>query len=400
MKQWIIFLLVSIAIPCFTHAQQLNQLIKQYQGKPGVSITHLDESLYGLYKKKNLSPEAETLLRNLKEVNIISFGTASSQWNTSGIIDKLKNELKDYILVKNNTTDESEQYIYTKTTSGKVTDMIIINEEQGEKLDIIELSGNIELENIALLSKALNIKGLNSLALLNPENKDYNRFLRSFDYNDLATMSKEIREMAQEMQKKFQGQHSFEFNIPDMDSLFNSMGMGFDAMGNMFDQLGNNFHLNMEDGNIIGNSIQITEENGKTKIKVNSKNSETVYIIDGVEAAVSSINMPEKIRSIKIQNDPKSPKKSYLIIMSNEPLGQFVSLKNGSLTFKYNNQEYKYNLEKSTDPLLWVNGRLTSNLDSYNVSDILQIRPVSETEKQTGAFKTAEVVINTKDQTF
>ncbi len=400
MKQWIIFLWICLAIPCFTQAQQLSQLIKQYQGKPGVSITHLDESLYGLYKKKNLSPEAEQLLRNLKEVNILSFNSVSFQWNTSNIIDKLKNELKDYILVKNNTTDESEQYIYTKTASGKVTDMLIINNEQGEKLDIIELSGNIEPENIALLSKALNIKGLNSLSLLNPENKDYNRFLRSFDYNDLATMSKEIREMAQEMQKKFQDQHSFEFDMPNMDSLFNSMGMGFDAMGNMFEQLSNNFNLNLEDGNIIGNSIQITEENGKTKIKVNSKNSEIAYIIDGVEATGQSINMPEKIRSIKIQNDPENPQKAYLIVMSDEPLGQFVSLKNGSLTFKYNDQEYKYNLEKSTDPLLWVNGRLTSNLDNYNVSDILQIRPVSEDEKQTGAFKTAEVVINTKDRTF
>lgn len=94
------------------------------------------------------------------------------------------------------------------------------------------------------------------------------------------------------------------------------------------------------------NSVQITEENGKTKIKIDSQNSDMTYIIDGQQAPKDNVQMPDKILNVNIIPSKEDVKKSYLFITSRDRLGEFVSFQNGVLTFKYNSQEYKYNLEK------------------------------------------------------
>ena len=143
------------------------------------------------------------------------------------------------------------------------------------------------------------------------------------------------------------------------------------------------------------NSVQITEENGKTKIKIDSQNSDMTYIIDGQQAPKDNVQMPDKILNVNIIPSKEDVKKSYLFITSRDRLGEFVSFQNGVLTFKYNSQEYKYNLEKMKEPLLVIDGRLADRLD-IDPSEILQIRPISPIEKEVGYYPNAEVIINTK----
>ena len=143
------------------------------------------------------------------------------------------------------------------------------------------------------------------------------------------------------------------------------------------------------------NSVQITEENGKTKIKIDSQNSDMTYIIDGQQAPKDNVQMPDKILNVNIIPSKEDVKKSYLFITSRDRLGEFVSFQNGVLTFKYNSQEYKYNLEKMKEPLLVIDGRLADRFD-IDPSEILQIRPISPIEKEVGYYPNAEVIINTK----
>lgn len=60
-----------------------------------------------------------------------------------------------------------------------------------------------------------------------------------------------------------------------------------------------------------------------------------------------------------------------------------MSFQNGVLTFKYNSQEYKYNLEKMKEPLLVIDGRLADRFD-IDPSEILQIRPIARLKKRWG----------------
>ena len=119
------------------------------------------------------------------------------------------------------------------------------------------------------------------------------------------------------------------------------------------------------------------------------------YIIDGQQAPKDNVQMPDKILNVNIIPSKEDVKKSYLFITSRDRLGEFVSFQNGVLTFKYNSQEYKYNLEKMKEPLLVIDGRLADRLD-IDPSEILQIRPLSPIEKEVGYYPNAEVIINTK----
>lgn len=199
----VLFILVAgMLLPFFSHAQ-VHKLMSAYEGKDGVTITHLDKNLYGLYKKKNLSPAAEKLLKDLNEVNILSFDLArNTTWTADGITGKFTDELKKkgYTLVKSATTNDSKQFIYSKNAEDKLSDLVVINQETKNNLEIIELQGNIQAENIALLSRALNIKGLNSLSALNPNNEKYTSYLQSFNYNTMS--SEEVKKQAEEMRKQ------------------------------------------------------------------------------------------------------------------------------------------------------------------------------------------------------
>ena len=169
--------------------------------------------------------------------------------------------------------------------------------------------------------------------------------------------------------------------------------MRFNRMSDIFDRLNP-----LPNGiDIRGNSVQITEENGKTKIKINTQNSDMIYIVDGVKFEGEEVSMPEKIRDVRIVGDTKNPRKSYLIVISNSQLGQFVSYKNHTLTFQYGDQEYKYNLEKATQPLLVINGEVTNDFTDIHPNEIQQIRPLTPMEKEIGEYGSAEVFILTQE---
>ena len=150
-----------------------------------------------------------------------------------------------------------------------------------------------------------------------------------------------------------------------------------------------------ENGNYVNSSVTLTEENGKTKLKINSENANIIYIIDGVQAPKDSVQMPDQIRNINLTSAGQGKKNTYLFVTSENPLGTFSSFKDGILTFRYDNQEYRYNLDKASAPLLVIDGRQSSTFD-LDPSTILQIRPITQIEKEVGYYPDAQVIINTK----
>ena len=268
------------------------------------------------------------------------------------------------------------------------------------QVDIIELRGDIELDKIASLSRILNIDGLYSLALLSNGNEEYlesqamgqslqnllGGFFDGMDDDFFADMRERFNNLAGSM---------------NLDSTFSQMLGGFPAQWGMpggfsSSQISEKTFRSLDgNGNVVSNSVQITEENGKTKLKIDSKNSDITYIIDGNQAPKDNVQMPEKIRNVNLIPSREDIRKSYLFVTSETPLGTFRSFKDGILTFQYDNQEYQYNLDKADSPLLVIDGRLSSGF-SIDPASILQIRPITQIEKEVGYYPEAQVIINTK----
>lgn len=425
MKQQLIFVFILLVLP-FCSPAQLSKLMSKYHEKQGVTVTQLDKSLYGLYQRDNLPPEASEMLQKLEEVNLLGIDLGICKPETADkAITQLREQLDNtekYKLTKSRNDDLGKQLIYTHSQNGKVSDLVVWN-QYPERLDVIELRGEIQPEKIALLSRALNIKGLNSLASLSSNPEPYEAYRRNNDFNEEDIFS-QMRKMKELMHQHF-----------DMGNLMNEfLGMSSDSsrlevpegFSNLFDMLGERedffgfngsnfpdlgeflkngsttqqkmekFYQSFGDGaNVSSNSVQITEENGKTKIKIDSKNADMTYVIDGKKAPKNNVQMPESILNVNIIPSREDIKKSYLFITSKDKLGEFISLKDGILTFRYDKQEYRYNLDKMQEPLLVIDGRLSSQLE-IDPADILQIRPVSPIEKEVGYYPNAEVVINTK----
>lgn len=414
MKKLVIVWMIGMLLPFVANAQ-LGKQMSKYHEKNGVTVTQLDKSLYGLYQRENLSPETKDMLQKLDEVNILNLNAESCEPElTDKIISQFRNILDNadkYRLVKSRNDGFSKQLIYAQSKNGKIEDLVVWNQSPAQ-LDIIELRGDIELNRIALLSRALNLQGLGSLAMLSPDADD-------LQPDDIDAMRQAMRSLKNMGSGFFDGfgdafdgffrrerdttQHRGGFTDPfgAMDRMMN-MFDGFDdeQLSELMKQGGTQhmqkFFQSFGDGeNVSSSSVQITEENGKTKLKIDSKNTDITYIIDGKQAPKDKVQMPERIVNVNIIPSKEDVKKSYLFITSQDKLGNFTSYKDDVLTFQYDNQEYKFNLDKATNPLLVIDGRLSSTFN-IDPADILQIRPISQIEKEVGYYPNAEVIVNTK----
>lgn len=422
-KYFVMMLAVFFGCPLYLDAQ-VGKLMSKYHEKPGVTVTQLDKSLYGLYQRDNLPPEASEMLQKIDEVNIFSVNLATCEAGTAdkaaGQFRGLLDDAGKYKLIKSRNDDFGKQLIYSRSKDGKVSDLVVWDENP-RQLDVIELRGDIQLDQVALLSRALNIHGLNSLASLSSNPAPYEAYRRSNDF-DGGDILGQLRQMQERMMQHFHGMGGMNrsSDVPGDSTQMAAPQPGFfDPFGALEDFFGAESMVNPQqieelfkngvgsrsfekifqsfgDGtDVISNSVQVTEENGKTKIKIDSQNADITYIIDGKQVPRDHIEMPEQILNVNIIPSKKDIKKSYLFITSKEKIGTFVSYKEGVLTFEYDKQEYKYNLDKAQEPLLVIDGRLSSRFD-LDPSAILQIRPVSQIEKEVGYYPNAELFITTK----
>ncbi len=379
MKKFVVIWVAGI-FSAFSVNAQLNKLMSKYHEKNGITITQLDQSLYGLYQGERLSPESLEMLQSLKEVNLLELDRHNCSPDLCDkIVTQFRNILSNpdkYRLVKSQQNGAAKQLIYTQGKNGKTTDLVVWNQTP-EQIDLIELRGDIRLDRIALLPETLNLPGLDALASLASGTSAGKHLLTE----------KKLRSAKENIENPGDGFFNLFEHLDELMGMFGDFHFPDMTFPEGFG----------ENGNSRSSSVQIIEENGKTKLKIDAQNTNIIYIIDGQEMSGDSIQMPETILDAQLIPSRNDMKKTYLFITSREKIGDFISLKNGELTFRYNHQEYKYNLDKLNTPVLVIDGRISAIFDIDPV-DILQIRPVSQLEKETGYYPNAEVIIHTRYQ--
>ncbi len=379
MKKFVVIWVAGI-FSAFSVNSQLNKLMSKYHEKNGITITQLDQSLYGLYQGERLSPESLEMLQSLKEVNLLELDRHNCSPDLCDkIVTQFRNILSNpdkYRLVKSQQNGAAKQLIYTQGKNGKTTDLVVWNQTP-EQIDLIELRGDIRLDRIALLPETLNLPGLDALASLASGTSAGKHLLTE----------KKLRSAKENIENPGDGFFNLFEHLDELMGMFGDFHFPDMTFPEGFG----------ENGNSRSSSVQIIEENGKTKLKIDAQNTNIIYIIDGQEMSGDSIQMPETILDAQLIPSRNDMKKTYLFITSREKIGDFISLKNGELTFRYNHQEYKYNLDKLNTPVLVIDGRISAIFDIDPV-DILQIRPVSQLEKETGYYPNAEVIIHTRHQ--
>ena len=361
---------------------QVGKEMKAFRNKDGITVTMLNPSLYSLYKQGDLSLSAEEALKDIKEINVMQ---VDMKRTTSKVVEEIsqritpivENEAK-YTLVRSHRGAYSQEYLYVTQHEERITSLVLWSED-AETLSIVELKGNIQLDNVDEIANALKVKGLDRLAYINTPT------------DQVASGSDFIKKLEERFGIKRDSIFgkdpfgSFRESFGSIDDMLKKAEEMFRDMGPMFSG----------ESDMDGMSESIS------RIKVNAKNSEVSYVIDGIEYVADSLKngIPDEIATVNMITSPTNAKKSYVIINTKQKKGQFISYANGVLKYKYDKQEYTLNPEKLEEPALLINNRLTRqfNIDPLQ---IIQIRPASELERQLFSAPSAQVIIVTDKMGF
>lgn len=378
---------------------QVGKEMKVFRNKEGITVTMLNPSLYNLYKQKDLSLVTEEVLKGIQEINVMQVDLKQA---TQKIVEEVKgrmssivkNEFK-YNPVQSQKGMFSQEHLYVSQDGERTTSLVLWCEE-ANTLTLIELIGNIKLDRVEEISNTLNVKGLDRLTYINtPSSRG-----TGGRENNTIDLLKEL-------------ENRFGFNRDSLlkNDIFGSHGSGFDSMDDLMKQakeiFGNMGTLFDGTGDMntmsesISNGLEVTRENGKTRIKVNAKNSEVTYLIDGIEYIPDSLKngIPEELASVNMFTSPVNPKKSYVVINTMQKAGQFISYAEGTLKYKYHDQEFTVNPGKLSEPSLVINNRLTRDFGIDPVQ-IIQIRPATDLERQILRAPEAQVIIVTNKMGF
>ncbi|MDR2130332.1 MAG: DUF4252 domain-containing protein [Odoribacteraceae bacterium] len=394
MKRLFVFLIAAL-VSTMPVKSQIGQEMKAFRDKEGVTVTLLTPSLYSLYQKENLGRLPGEILKQLKEVNVLRVDRRQASPVLKEEMSRrfqpiLDNEAK-YALTESRQLPGGEERLYIHQQESEIRSLVLWSESERE-IVLIELKGTIQPERARALSGILQVKGLERLAyILAPEQEEEILARDPLDPGDFL--------------QGFRRRHRSPVDSLWPGGFFDGFGGHFDDMDAMIGQVEEMFERmrrgeGIDNGEGIHDSysrgLEVTRENGKTRIKVNGSNVEVLYLIDGqVFAADSLTSIPDEIVTVDMLDAPDDPKKAYVVINTFQATGRFTGFSDGTLRFRHENQDYIFNIAKLPAPVLLVNNRPTRDF-RVNPSDIIQIRPATALERALFGFPSIEVIIVTR----
>jgi len=202
----LIILVLGISFPLLAQKSPdlFEQLTEKYADKDGFSASMLTSDMFELYmKKKNVdeSSEVATALKNLDNILVVSqsnfdrerwfVGMYNEQTNKTEkdskngepdeaklihkeIINYYKNN--GYALLKTEKRMGEDIKVYLKKSHSKVIALALIT-NSSVSTNLVELEGNnIDLSNVASLSKTINLRGLENLYKIDNSTPYFGRY--------------------------------------------------------------------------------------------------------------------------------------------------------------------------------------------------------------------------------
>lgn len=243
MKQFIILLLlIGISFTAQTQNSEafFEQLTEKYAEKDGFSASMLTRDMFDLYLKKKKLDESSDVTAALKKLDKILVVSQSGYTGPLVISQKfdqeayekqkeknqkerdvMYNEIIDHYknggfsLLKTEKRMGEDVKVYLKKDNNKVNSLALITNSSAAT-NLVELEGDIDLANVASLSSALNLRGLENLYKI--DNKSPYQFIGAdagqyFDQDRIRVIEERARAMAdqhaqlsEEQVKRFQEQ--------------------------------------------------------------------------------------------------------------------------------------------------------------------------------------------------
>ncbi len=225
-KLILVVLMIAISVPVL--AQQTQQFFQSLTGKyadnNGFSASMLTSDMFELYlRKKNVDEESEvaSALKSLDNILVVSqskfelgrnkefFGNDTSEKKDKKDLDEVHKELlrhypaDGYTLLKTEKRMGEDIKVYLKKGNGKVSSLALLTNSSAVT-NLVELNGDIDLANVASLSKAINLRGLENLYKIDNSSRG---FISGADLMRSAGFDEQRMKEMQEQAKKMAGQY-------------------------------------------------------------------------------------------------------------------------------------------------------------------------------------------------
>ena len=222
MKQIGIFLIAMMLVLPVGAQTIFDELVEKYVDVEGFSAVQLTSDMFELYlKKKNIAADDPVydVLNDLDNMMVIA---QTYSGDDESMKEEIKTEIRDYYqrneysLFKTEKNANSDLKIYIDKTEDGIKSMGLLS-SNSFSVNLIEMNGKIDLSKIAVLNRALNIRGLEQLRVFDNSASPNNFFFNyQFEMPDMSSFElseerrKEIEEQVMKAQEKME-KHQQEF---------------------------------------------------------------------------------------------------------------------------------------------------------------------------------------------
>ncbi len=151
-----------------------DKLFEKYAGKDGFTTVYISKYMFSMFQDVEVddpdAKEVKELTKSLSGINILTVEEENE--NTRGvnfyeeIIDELPvDEYQELMVIKEK--DQNVQFLI-REKEGRVSELLLIVGGPEDNV-LMSIQGNIDLENIANLSRMIHIEGMENLEKMNGE---------------------------------------------------------------------------------------------------------------------------------------------------------------------------------------------------------------------------------------
>jgi hypothetical protein len=171
--------LVLAALPFFMDAQtsKVDQFFIKYSQLEGYTSVEITKGLFELFTEIDADdPDFEDFQKAVSGLESLKLLSCSSEDGNAGLKAKFQSdvkssipfsEYKELMVVKDKDANIN---FYAKNSNQIITEMLMSVDGPDEAV-LLYLKGNIDLNRIAKLAKAINLEGMNHLGVIKPGNK-------------------------------------------------------------------------------------------------------------------------------------------------------------------------------------------------------------------------------------
>ncbi len=178
MKKWIFVILTMMAAyPVYGQKDPVDRLFEKYGGKDGYTTVYITSKMFSMFSEAQADdPEFNQMMKNLKSIRILATDESTPPSEKVNFYDEVMKDLpqKEYEeLMVVQQKDQKVKFLM-KEKEGKVVELLLV---VGGKEDnaVIDIRGIIDMKQIAQLSKAINVSGMDELEKLNDQQKTKNK---------------------------------------------------------------------------------------------------------------------------------------------------------------------------------------------------------------------------------